>query len=544
MSSTASSASPTVASVPSSSSIAVPALSMSGVATAATANNILSTNKHNESSSSSNNNNNSNNDEISLWEMDSKELKDWFLSTKTAWTAAATQAAAAATPETVSSAGKTATSLPPLLQNLIAALEACQEQEETIPNEKAERPIEDNQYSDRYENERRNEDNDDADTGPKTKKRKTNKKPQTLRRLYDPFHIWTPAWKEQMEDGDLNNHSASTTTTVSQGEQPPTNILLAPDADDVPAKVGGKLAQLDLIGLINALAVIPGGVDRNNNTSPTFADLARVLHRTVSTRVRCDILRTTPQRIIDLVAPDLTASEIAAIRRRIYDTVVLGKGQRDAGQEEEETAHLATARSTGVHEIEKFKKCGQCGNVDQALFVLDRKNGDVICTNCGTVVSESITHEGSQYRKFEGEVDRNHHGDAANPLYSNAHNMSTTLGGVNQVSGAGMGGWGSGGGGGKRNLETILRNAHAYIELNVSQFGKTDRRTRTGYKDKQKRDAFLNMNHVGDALNLHEAVVQRAKELFAGFRDDRELVQQYKGVIGKWCWQCCQMSTL
>src|SRR5210317_249997 len=39
------------------------------------------------------------------------------------------------------------------------------------------------------------------------------------------------------------------------------------------------------------------------------------------------------------------------------------------------------------------------------------------------------------------------------------------------------------------------------------------------------------MVHAGDALGLHEAVVQRAKELFAGFRDDRELVQQFKAVI-------------
>ena len=39
------------------------------------------------------------------------------------------------------------------------------------------------------------------------------------------------------------------------------------------------------------------------------------------------------------------------------------------------------------------------------------------------------------------------------------------------------------------------------------------------------------MAHAGDALGLHEAVVQRAKELFAGFRDDREMVQQYKAVI-------------
>jgi hypothetical protein len=83
-----------------------------------------------------------------------------------------------------------------------------------------------------------------------------------------------------------------------------------------------------------------------------------------------------------------------------------------------------------------------------------------------------------------------------------------------------------------KGLETVLRNAHAYTELNISQFGKQgERRTRIGYKDRQKRDAFGQMAHVGDALNLHEAVVQRAKELFAGFRDDREMVQQFKGVI-------------
>lgn len=106
-----------------------------------------------------------------------------------------------------------------------------------------------------------------------------------------------------------------------------------------------------------------------------------------------------------------------------------------------------------------FQKCNTCGNNDQASFILDRKNGDLICTNCGTVVSESIMHEGSQYRKFEGEEDRNHHGDAPNPLFSNSHNMATTLGGVSFQTGAGTGGYGTGSRGG---LENILRNAHAY----------------------------------------------------------------------------------
>lgn len=181
-----------------------------------------------------------------------------------------------------------------------------------------------------------------------------------------------------------------------------------------------------------------------------------------------------------------------------------------------------------VYLLYQWQKCGTCGNNDQSSFILDRKNGDLICTSCGTVVSESIMHEGSQFRKFEGEEDRNHHGDAPNPLFSNSHNMSTTLGGMTFQTGAGMGGYGSGSKGG---IENILRNAHAYTELNISQFGKDEKKTRIGYKDRQKKDAFYQMVHAGDALGLHEAVVQRAKELFAGFRDDREMVQQFKGVL-------------
>jgi hypothetical protein len=140
---------------------------------------------------------------------------------------------------------------------------------------------------------------------------------------------------------------------------------------------------------------------------------------------------------------------------------------------------------------------------------------------------ESLMHEGSQFRKFEGEADRNHHGDAPNRLFSNAHNMATTLGGMQMTSSAGGPGFGSQ----KKGIEQVLRNAHAYTELNISQFGKGERKTRVGYKDRQKKDAFVQMTHVGDALHLHEAVVQRSKEIFAGFRDDRELVQSFKAVI-------------
>lgn len=256
-----------------------------------------------------------------------------------------------------------------------------------------------------------------------------------------------------------------------------------------------------------------------------------------------DILATTPRRIADLLCPEISDAELKSIRRRVHDTVVLGLGTHssaNAASLEDETSEIPVSASVRGHEIEQWKRCHACGNNDQSMFVLDGRNGDVVCTNCGAVVSESIMHEGSQYRKFEGEEDRNHHGDSPNPLFSNSHNMATTLGGMSFQPGAGMGGYGSAGRGG---IENILRNAHAYTgryfsflycyspctdirimgaaedhsqfacqlslsyfsciylldalffiaarsEMNISQFGKEEKKTRIGYKDRQKKDAF------------------------------------------------------
>lgn len=372
-------------------------------------------------------------------------------------------------------------------------------------------------------------DNDDGDDDEVDEPRKKKRKAAARRLLHDPCRIWfqTAASQSDAAAGDDDDGGKD-------------GALWDEDQDDIPDTAGGKLAVLSVGGLLNGLAgqrvcrasnanpktllkqaVASGLADRLARTLGGGATVLQLhatatsLHVAIADRVKLDILRTTPHRIQLLLAADLTPAEFTSVRRRLYDTVILGKGMHHA---DDTGSDLPTAASGSVHDMERFKKCHGCGNNDQSEFILDPKNADLICATCGTVVSESIMHEGSQFRKFEGEVDRNHHGDAGNPLYSNAHNMGTSLSGVAPTTGAGLGGWGSGGGGGggQRNLETILKNAHAYTELNVSQFGKTDRRTRVGYKDRQKKDAFLQMSHAGDALNLHEAVVQRAKELFAG----------------------------
>lgn len=197
------------------------------------------------------------------------------------------------------------------------------------------------------------EDGEDEDDN----KRKKKKRKQTVRVLHDPYRIWLHAWKDYQPDDEDNDaekkkqeeegsHNNGPTTTAN-GQPPPaaqaaapskdkettTTLILPPEADDVPASAGGKMAHLTLGGIINALSLKPGGVvhkvtpppgNAKTGITPYYIPSTR-LHRAVQARVRADILRTTPLRIQDMLAPELTYNEMNAIRKRIYDTVILGK---------------------------------------------------------------------------------------------------------------------------------------------------------------------------------------------------------------------------
>jgi len=169
-------------------------------------------------------------------------------------------------------------------------------------------------------------------------------------------------------------------------------------------------------------------------------------------------------------------------------------------------------------------KCDLCGNMNQGNFVGDKKSGDTICMGpdnqgCGNVVQDRKVHEGSMYRKFEGEEDRSHHGPVPNNLYSPAHNMQTFIT--------------SGGPGSGTKDAGSLRRVSEMVEMNLSNMGedKGDRRTRVGYKDQQKKKAFELMGHVAANLDLHDMVVEKAKEIFAVYRNVREHVHDFQAVI-------------
>ena len=176
-----------------------------------------------------------------------------------------------------------------------------------------------------------------------TKKTKKQKEKIIGYKLHDPYKIWIHTKEfESME-----------------------NTIILPDP--ISTTIGGKLSELSVAGIVNGFAAVSGGfVDRylqpmaakqftcsaGECTLAQVLSWAHALHQSVQTRVQKDVLDATPQRIADMLCPDLTAAEFRAVRKRVYDTVVLGKGLRL----EDGTDEIPVASSNAVvHDIEKVR---------------------------------------------------------------------------------------------------------------------------------------------------------------------------------------------
>lgn len=142
-------------------------------------------------------------------------------------------------------------------------------------------------------------------------------------------------------------------------------------SEPIPTTIGGKLSELSVAGVINGFATVGGGfVDRyldpvaatefptpsGNCNLSQVKPWAHSLHQSIQTRLEKDVLDTTPQRIAYMMCPDLTAAEFKAVRKRVYDTVVLGKGLKV----DDATDDIPVASgNANVHDIEKVRANSQ-----------------------------------------------------------------------------------------------------------------------------------------------------------------------------------------
>jgi hypothetical protein len=143
------------------------------------------------------------------------------------------------------------------------------------------------------------------------------------------------------------------------------------------------------------------------------------------------------------------------------------------------------------------------------MFVEDSKAGDLICKVCGSILSQRRTVDGDWTRgAFADEGDQSQQGPAMQLHHSPQWNLRTSFGEAPGVSKAAM---------------SKLHRTWASIERGQEAGAvRTGGRTTIAYKDKMKSRAFSIMEETGARLRLHRAVVEAAKALFSGFRDDRE----------------------
>ena len=85
---------------------------------------------------------------------------------------------------------------------------------------------------------------------------------------------------------------------------------------------------------------------------------AKSLHRAVLARLEIDMLDATPGRIAEMLCPETSLNEVNAIRRRIYDTVVLGRGTHSSASAAalDGGENLPVAARSGVHDVEKVSR--------------------------------------------------------------------------------------------------------------------------------------------------------------------------------------------
>ena len=132
---------------------------------------------------------------------------------------------------------------------------------------------------------------------------------------------------------------------------------------------------------------------------------------------------------------------------------------------------------------------------------------------CGRILGERSIHIGDWTRSFEDTGNKSQLGPKSNRLMSSAFNLQTSV---------------SGGRGSAARKMTMTMHQ---VEMNLSQMGKEERRTREGYKDQMKRKAFDLMGHTSAHLHISEAAVLLAKELFSDYRNVREHLNQFRAVV-------------
>ena len=244
------------------------------------------------------------------------------------------------------------------------------------------------------------------------------------------------------------------------------------------------------------------------------------------------------ERVIDALCPETQREDFDRRCADVKNIVDNASGSAAAGISDETYAAMASGSRAGGSLAGnaarlpvkcRYKKCPKTDFVD------DHKTGNIVCRTCGTIATLNKIQDAPWKIKFkDDDVDPSFHGPPPDHRYSAAHNLRTKI----QTLRAFRTNAGEGGEAQQRRAASqafSLISAQNRVELNLSNFGRSTRaKTRQGYKDNMKGIVFEQIEDACSQLRLHSRVHERAKDIYAHYRDNVAALRQ-TGLIKAVC---------
>lgn len=191
-------------------------------------------------------------------------------------------------------------------------------------------------------------------------------------------------------------------------------------------------------------------------------------------------------------------------------------------QNQQESA--AKREAPKIQSKNSVQKCKNCHGVD---FVEDFTRAEITCLNCGTVFQENMIRDEDWTRQYEGDINPSQSGPPPDERFTSSHNLATVF----TTDGSRMS---------KSGLKDVRKAEWEASRLERSNNDGPKRLkqdTTQAFKDDQKREVFSLLEEVCSRLSLSDVVCERAKTLFANFRQIRDYVSERNVYV---C--CCLIS--
>jgi transcription initiation factor TFIIB len=164
--------------------------------------------------------------------------------------------------------------------------------------------------------------------------------------------------------------------------------------------------------------------------------------------------------------------------------------------------------------------CSLC-NRDTNILT-DQESGEVICTNCGSVMNDKVLETKAEWNTFDSE-DRNSKSRTGAPTSLAKHDrgLSTVIGKINKDAAG-------------QQIDTAMKNR-------INRWRKWDFRSQNSHAERNLHTAFIHLDMMKSALGLPDSVIEKIAYLYRKIQE-RGLVRgrTIKGVVAVASYIACR----